>query len=198
MGDLLPNGNDIEVINQLTTRFTASPFSDLKRYVGSSGDDFLWSNRKSLARASFRLKIWPTSGTRAKRRWFAFLGRILSRQNKIDIQTALKTAIENTAGDIVGVHFWAQFDANIPHNTYAVQVTREAADAIGNVFLKITLLCDHEIPSTEAGDPDPGPDPGETGPVHPLFKRAKKKKAKKKAHKAKGKKSIRKQAVKKR
>jgi hypothetical protein len=204
MGDLLPNGNDIDVINQLTTRFTASQFSDLKHYISSSQDDFLWGNGKSLARASYRLNIWPTSGTKAKRRWFAFLGRILSRQNQIDIQTALRTAVENSAGNIVGVHFWAQFDASIAQNTYVVQVTRDAADAAGNVFLKVTLLCDHEIPATEAGDPDPGPDLGETGPVHPLVKRAKKKKAKKtkakkaKAKKAKAKKSSKKRVVKKR
>jgi hypothetical protein len=210
MGDLLPNGNDIDVINQLTTRFTASPFSDLKHYVGSSHDDFLWGNGKSLARASYRLNIWPTSGPKAKARWFAFLARILSRQNQLDIKAALRTAVENTAGNIVGVHFWAQFDATIAQNTYVVQVTRDPADAAGNVFLKITLLCDHEIPSTEPGDPDPGPDPGETGPVHPvMLKKAKKKKPKKtkakkakakkpKAKKAKAKKSSRKRAVKKR
>src|SRR4051812_11993728 len=128
MGDLLPNGNDIEIINQLTTRFTASPFAELKHYVGTSGDDFLWNNRKSLARASYRLKIWPTSGTKARRRWFAFLKRILSRRNQTDIHAALKTAVENPAGDIVGIRFWAQFDASIPRNTYVVQVTREAAD----------------------------------------------------------------------
>ncbi|THD61137.1 MAG: hypothetical protein E7813_22080 [Bradyrhizobium sp.] len=174
MGDLLPNGNDIDVINQLTTRFTASPFSALKHYVSSSHDDFLWGNGKSLARASFRLNIWPTSGPKAKARWFAFLARILSRQNQIDIQNALKTAVENSAGNIVGVHFWAQFDATIPQNTYVVRVTREAADAIGNVFLRITLLCDHEIPAGEAGDPNPGPDLGEIGPVHPLAKKKKK------------------------
>jgi hypothetical protein len=200
MGDLLPNGNDIDVINQLTTRFTASPFSALKHYVSSSQDDFLWGNGKSLARASYRLNIWPTSGTKAKRRWFAFLGRILSRQNQMDIKAALKTAVENTAGNIVGVHFWAQFDASIAQNSYVVQVTRDAADAAGNVFLKITLLCDHEIPATEAGDPDPGPDLGEIGPVHPLVKRAKKKKTSKpkkaKAKKAKAKKSSKKRAKK--
>ena len=189
MGDLLPNGNDIDVINQLTTRFTATPFSELKNFIRSSHDDFLWGNNRSLARASFRLNIWPSSGTKAKRRWFAFLARILSHQNRVDIKAALKTAVENAAGNIVGVHFWAQFDATIPHNTYVVQVTQEAADAAGNVFLKITLLCDHEIPSTEAGDPDPAPDPGETGPVHPFVKRAKKTSGKKtsgkKAKKAK-------------
>jgi hypothetical protein len=206
MGDFLPNGNDIDVINQLTTRFTTSPFSDLKHYVSSSHDDFLWGHGKSLARASYRLNIWPTSGPRARARWFAFLRRILSRQNQLDIQAALKTAVENNAGNIVGVHFWAQFDSTIPHNTYVVQVTREAADAAGNVFLKITLLCDHEIPSTEGGDSDPGADPGEIGPVHPVLKRPKKMKAKKakkvkkvkKAKKAKGKKSSKKRAVKKR
>ena len=143
MGDLLPNGNDLDVIHQLTTRFTASPFADLKNYVSSSGDDFLWGNGKSLARASYRLNIWPTSGTKARRRWFAFLARILSQQNKIDIKNALRTAVQNTAGDIVGVHFWAQFDSTIPQNTYVVRVTRDAADASGNVFLRITLLCDH-------------------------------------------------------
>jgi hypothetical protein len=192
MGDLLPNGNDIEVINQLIVQFTATPFSDLKKYVSSSGDDFLWGNGKSLARASYRLKIWPTSGTKAKRRWFAFLKRILSRQNQIDIQTALKTAVENSAGNIVGVHFWAQFDSGVAHNTYGVRVTREAADAMGNVFLKITLLCDHEIPAAEAGDPDPGPDLGEIGPVHPLVKK------KKKPGKSGGKKPGKKRAAKKR
>lgn len=200
MGDLLPNGNDIDVINQLTVRFTASQFSELKNYVHSSRDDFLWGNGKSLARASYRLNIWPTSGTKAKRRWFAFLGRILSRQNRIDIQTALKTAVENSAGNIAGVHFWAQFDSTVPHNTYGVQVTREAADAAGNVFLKITLLCDHEIPSTEGGDANPGADPGEIGPVHPFLKKPKKKKVNKakKTKKAKGKKSVKKRPVKKR
>ena len=203
MGDLLPNGNDIDVINQLITRFTASPFSDLKHYISSSHDDFLWGNGKSLARASYRLGIWPTSGTKAKRRWFAFLRRILSHQNQLDIQAALKTAVENNAGNIVGVHFWAQFDSTIAQNTYVVQVTNEPADALGNVFLKITLLCDHEIAPGDAGDPDPGPDPGETGPVHPVVEKAKKRKVKKpkkakKAKKAKAKKSGKKRAVKKR
>lgn len=193
MGDLLPNGNDIDVINQLMVQFTATPFSNLKKYVGSSGDDFLWNGGKSLARASYRLKIWPTSGTKARRRWFAFLKRILSRQNQLDIQAALKTAVENNAGNIVGVHFWAQFDSGVAPNTYGVRVTREAADASGNVFLKITLLCDHEIPATEAGDPDPGPDHGEIGPVHPLVKKAKKR------GKSRGKKSaVKKRTAKKR
>jgi hypothetical protein len=195
MGDLIPNGNDIEIINKLTTQFTATPFDNLKHYVSTSGDDFLWNHNKHLARASYRLNIWPTSGTKPKRRWFAFLKRILSRQNQIDIQDALKTAVQNTTGDIVGVHFWAQFDASIPRNTYVVQVTREAADSAGNVFLKITLLCDHEIPAGEAGDPNPGPDPGETGPVHPLVR---KKKARKKPYKAAARKSARKQPARKR
>jgi hypothetical protein len=190
MGDLLPNGNDIDVINQLIVQFTATPFSNLKKYVSSSGDDFLWGHGKSLARASYRLKIWPTSGTKAKRRWFAFLKRILSRQNQIDIQNALKTAVENSAGNIVGVHFWAQFDSSIAHNTYGVRVTREAADAMGNVFLKITLLCDHEIPAAEAGDPDPGPDMGEIGPVHPLAKKKKPGKGRKPGKKKPGKKRV--------
>ena len=206
MGDFLPNGNDIDVINQLTTQFTTSPFSDLKHYVSSSHDDFLWGAGKSLARASYRLSIWPTSGPRARAQVVRFPSKNTVPPNQLDIQAALKTAVENNAGNIVGAHFWAQFDSTVPHNTYVVQVTREPADAVGNVFLKITLLCDHEIPSTEAGDPNPGPDPGETGPVHPVLKKAKKKKAgkvkkakkAKKARKAKGKKSGRKRAVKKR
>jgi hypothetical protein len=204
MGDLLPNNNDLDVINQLSTRFNATQFSTLKQYISSSHDDFLWGNGKSLARASYRLNIWPTSGPRARARWFAFLRRILSRQNQTDIKTALKTAVENTAGNIVGVHFWAQYDGTIPHNTYVVQVTNDPADGAGNVFLKITLLCDHEIPASEPGDPDPVADPGETGPVHPVAtkkkpkKPKKPKKASKKAKKAKAKKSGKKRAVKKR
>lgn len=190
MGDLLPNGNDIDVINQLTTRFTSDPFIALKDYVNSSGDKFLWGNGKSLARASYRLNIWPTAGTKPKRRWFAFLARILSHQNQNDIKAALQEAVENPAGDIVGVHFWAQYDGTIPPNTYVVQVTREAADGAGNVFLKITLLCDHEIPANEKGDSNPAADPGEIGPVHPVV--IKSGKGKKGKGKGKGKKTAKK------
>jgi hypothetical protein len=199
MGGLLPNGNDIDVINQLNTQFTGDTFDDLIAYVKFSKDDFLWGPGKTLARASYRLNIWPTSTAKARRRWFAFLGRILSPQNQADIQSALKTSVQNAPGNIVGVHFWAQYDPSVAKNSYVVQVTDEPADGAGNIFKKVTLLCDHEIPAKENGDPDPGPDKNEKGPEHPLPKkilkksggakgkpRKKKAKAKKKSTSKKG------------
>jgi hypothetical protein len=190
MGSALPNGNDIDAINQLNNQFTGANFDAIRKYVASSGDDFLWGSNKSLARASYRLNIWPISGTKPRKRWFAFLGRILSKNNRDDIKDALKKAVQNNTGNVIGVHFWAQYDPNVAPNSYVVVVTDEPADAT-HIFRRITLLTDHEIPANEGGDPDPGKDPGETGPVHPIpptiskpKKKAKKKKtAKKKATK---------------
>jgi hypothetical protein len=51
MGSALPNGNDIDAINQLNNQFTGANFDALRKYVASSGDDFLWGSNKSLARA---------------------------------------------------------------------------------------------------------------------------------------------------
>ena len=190
MGSALPNGNDIDAINQLNNQFTGANFDAIRKYVASSGDDFLWGSNKSLARASYRLNIWLTAGTKPRKRWFAFLGRILSKNNRDDIRDALKKAVQNNTGNVIGVHFWAQYDPNVAPNSYVVVVTDEPADAT-HIFRRITLLTDHEIPANEGGDPDPGKDPGETGPVHPIphtiskpKKKAKKKKtAKKKATK---------------
>ena len=91
MGSALPNGNDLEVINQLNNQFTGANLDAIREYVASSGDDFLWGS-KNLARASYRLNIWPTAGTKPRKRWFAFLGRILSKNNRDDIKDALKKA----------------------------------------------------------------------------------------------------------
>jgi hypothetical protein len=181
MGSALPNGNDLEVINQLNNQFTGANLDAIREYVASSGDDFLWGSKKNLARASYRLNIWPTAGTKPRKRWFAFLGRILSKNNRDDIKDALKKAVQNDTGNVIGVHFWAQYDPNVAANSYIVVVSDEAADAT-HIFRRITLLTDHEIPANEGGDPDPGKDQGETGPVHPISKptKAKKKKTAKK------------------
>jgi hypothetical protein len=194
MGAALPNGNDIDVINQLNKQFTGANFDAIRKYV-AGGDDFLWGNNKSLARAAYRLNIWPTVGTKPRKRWFAFLGRILSRTNRDDIKDALKKAVQNNTSNVIGVHFWAQYDPSVAANSYAVVVTDEPADAAGHIFRKITLLTDHEIPANEAGDPNPGTDPGETGPIHPIPHG--KSKLKKKAKKAKKKKTAKKKATKK-
>lgn len=172
MGVLLPNGNDIEVINQLNAQFSITGFRNIKTYMNGANDHFLWGNGKTLKRASYRLNIWPTSDNRSRARWFAFLNpgkRILSQQNHDDIQRAFQTAYQDNS--VVGMLFWAQFDANVPPNTYAVQTTRVPADNAGHFFVKVTLLCDHEIGPGENGDPDPGPDQGETGPIHPVHRR---------------------------
>src|SRR6478752_2741714 len=113
MGGALPNGNDIEVINQLNAQFTADNWGDLKAYIDASGDDFLWGANKTLARASYRLNIWPTSTSKARRRWFAFLKRILSAQNQLDIQAAIQAAYVDAQNNVVGMLFWAQYDQGV-------------------------------------------------------------------------------------
>lgn len=192
MGAALPNGNDLDVINQLNNTFTGASFARIRQYVASSGDDFLWGNNKRLSRAAFRLNIWPTggAGNGPRRRWFAFLGRILSKTNRDDIKRALKNAVQNNTGNVIGMHFWAQYDPNVAPNTYLVVVSDEPAGA-GQIFRKITILTDHEIPVGDAGDPDPGPDSNEKSPVHPL---GKKKKSKSKNKPRKGKKAAKKKA----
>jgi hypothetical protein len=170
MGVLLPNGNDIEVINKLNRRFNDLAFSGLKDYVTNSGDDFLWGQQKTLHRASLRLKIHPTSGPRARGRWFAFLRTVLSDANRAAIKNAFQNAFQDTTGTIVGMQFWAQFDPSVtPAGTYEVQVTDVPADNAGHLFKRVTLLCDHDIGGGLSPDPDPGPDPGEDTslPVNP-------------------------------
>ena len=100
MGSALPNGNDLEVINQLNNQFTGANLDAIREYVASSGDDFLWGSKKNLARAAYRLNIWPTAGTKPRKRWFAFLGRILSKNNRDDIKDALKKAVQNDTGNV--------------------------------------------------------------------------------------------------
>lgn len=183
MGSALPNGNDLDVINQLNSQFTGANFDAIRKYVASSSDDFLWGGKKHLDRAAYRLNIWPTAGTKPRKRWFAFLRRILSQTNQDDIKDALKKAVQNDTGNVIGVHFWAQYDPNVAANSYVVVVTDEPADAV-NIFRRITVLTDHEIPANEGGDPDPGKDPGEPPPVHPIpHATAKPKKKGKKAKK---------------
>ncbi|MBR0793995.1 hypothetical protein JQ615_01185 [Bradyrhizobium jicamae] len=181
MGDALPNGNDLDVINQLNNAFTGASFGGIRQFVADTGDDFLWGNNRNLARASWRLGIWPTATTTPspKRRWFAFLGRILSKTNRDDIKRGLKNAVLNNTGNVIGMQFWAQYDPNVAPNSYIVVVSDVPAGA-GQIYRKITILTDHEIPSSEAGDPNPGPDNGEKPPVHPLGKKKKTKKGRKK------------------
>ena len=79
VGTALPNGNDLDAISQLNNQFTGANFDAIRKYVASSGDDFLWGSNK-IFRASYRLNVWPTAGTKPRKRWFAFL-RILSRKS---------------------------------------------------------------------------------------------------------------------
>src|SRR5689334_10350586 len=100
MGSALPNGNDLEVISQLNDRFSGAKLIELRDYIHTEPDDFLWNRGKKLARAAYRLYIWPTKDPKAKPRWFAFLDRILSKQNRDDIQDALKVAIDDANNNI--------------------------------------------------------------------------------------------------
>lgn len=179
MGAALPNGNDLEVIDQLNNAFTGANFATIRTHA--AGDDFLWGSNKNLARAAYRLNIWPTGGpgNQPRRRWFAFLGRILSKTNRDDIKRALKNAVQNNTGNVIGMQFWAQYDPNVAPNSYIVVVSDVPAGA-GQIFRKITILTDHEIPAGDTGDPNPGPDANEKPPVHPIGtkKKSKPKKAK--------------------
>ena len=199
MGGLIPNGNDAEVIDQLNARFRGAKLTKLRKHIHDNADDFFASSRR-LHRISHRLKIFPTSGTRPKGRWYVFLRDLLGDANRLKILEALRDNVGNDK--CVGIRFWAQFNTATSPPDYDVEVVQDTPDANGNFWVTITLLCDHEIDPSLPGDPStPRPDSGEQGPVHPNLTPAKPKtlksvkkstkKAKKKVKKAAKKKEIR-------
>ena len=73
MGGLIPNGNDVEVIEKLNTTFQGNKLANLRRHIADNADD-LFANTRHLHRISHRLKIFPTSGARPKGRWYVSCG----------------------------------------------------------------------------------------------------------------------------
>jgi hypothetical protein len=186
MGGLIPNGNDAEVIDQLNSRFQGAKLTKLRKHINDNADNFFASTRH-LHRISHRLKIFPTSGTRPKGRWYVFLRDLLGDANRLKILQALR---DNVGTDkCVGIRFWARFNTAAKPPDYDVEVVQDAPDANGNFWVTITLLCDHEIDPSVPGDPStPSPDSGEHGPVHPNLtpaKRMRRKPVKKHAKKPK-------------
>ena len=186
MGGLIPNRNDTEVINELNDRFQDPKLARLRKHIRDNNDDFFASNRH-LHRIAHRLRIFPTSGTRPKGRWYVFLRDLLGDANRIKILKALK----DNVGDAkcVGIRFWAKFNPAPNPPDYDVEVVQDTPDGNGDFWVTITLLCDHEIDPSVGGDASvPTGDGGEHGPVHPNLtppKRKAHKPVKKYAKKAK-------------
>ena len=165
MGALIPNGNDAEVISQLNGVFTGAKLAKLRRHIGNRHDD-MFDRGRALHRISHRLKIAPTSGNRAKGRWYVFLRDLIGPDNQQKILKGIRDAVNDST--CVGIRFWARLDPGVA-NGYDVEVVSELADASGQHWVTITMLCDHEINPTLPGDPrTPPADPGEVSPPQPL------------------------------
>jgi hypothetical protein len=184
MGALIPNGNDAEVISQLNSVFTGPKLAKLRKHIQNKHDDVFGAGRH-LPRISYRLKVAPISGNRAKGRWYVFLRDLIGPDNQQKILKGLRDAVADST--CVGIRFWARLDPGIA-NGYDVEVVTEPADPSGQHWVTITMLCDHEINPALPGDPaTPPASPGEVPPAQPLVAvtpKAKKKVVKKAAKKA--------------
>jgi hypothetical protein len=177
VGDLIPSDDDIQIINKLDNRFTGARLAKIRAQI-AKGDDMFGPGR-SLHRIAHRLKTYPT-GNRGKGRWYVFLKRLLSPANRGDILGYLKGSVNDQ--DCIGIRFWARFQAGMTSD-YDVEFVQEADDGLGKHWVRITLLCDHEISPGEPGEPAaPGPDAGEMPPLHPHEAKAKKKPGNKRKH----------------
>jgi hypothetical protein len=150
----------------------------------------MFDRGRSLHRISHRLKIAPTSGNRAKGRWYVFLRDLLGPDNQRKILKGIRDAVNDTT--CVGIRFWARLDPGIA-NGYDVEVVTEPGDASGQHWVTITMLCDHEIDPKIPGDPGTPPaDAGEMSPPQPLVAATPKAKPAKKAAKKSYKKAAKK------
>jgi hypothetical protein len=198
MGALIPNGNDAEVIDKLNSVFSGSNLAKLRKHIKSKKDD-VFHGERNLHRVSHRLKIAPTSGPKARGRWYVFLRDLIGA----DIQQKILKGIGDAVNDskCEGIRFWARLEPGIQKD-YDAEIVADPGDANGKHWVTVTMLCDHEIHPTLAGDPSPPPpDSGEAGPQHPLESAPKATKpagkAGKTAAKKAGKKAVKKAAKKK-
>lgn len=164
MGALIPNGNDSEVIAKLNDTFSGRKLKKIRKHIQDNRDD-MFGNARHLHRISHRLKIFPTSGPRAKGRWYVFLRDLVGAPNQTKILNGIRDAVNDTTCD--SIKFWARLDPGVP-NGYDVQIVTDPAGPGGTHSVTITLLCDHEIDPSVGGDPSsPPPDSGEAGPEYP-------------------------------
>jgi hypothetical protein len=190
MGALIPNPQDLEVVDALNTRFSGSPLARLRAHIQANNDDFFAPGRR-LRRITWRLRAFPVSGgNRPKGRWLTFLETILPANIHDQILSELRDAVGQPGAinnNCAGVRFWATYEPNLAQ-PYDLVVARGTPDGSGLFWKMITLKCRTEIPINEPGNPgDPNPDPGEHGPPHPTLAgktgsrkgKAKKSKAKK-------------------
>jgi hypothetical protein len=166
MGALIPNGNDAEVIDKLNSVFSGSNLAKLRKHIKIKNDDVFHSER-NLHRISHRLKIAPTSGTKARGRWYVFLRDLIGADTQKKILKGIGDAVNDSKCE--GIRFWARLEPGIEKD-YDAEIVADPADAAGRHWVTITMLCDHEIHPTLPGDPGtPPPDHGEAGPQHPLL-----------------------------
>ena len=200
MGALIPNGNDAEVIGKLNSVFSGSNLAKLRKHIKVRNDD-VFHGERNLHRVSHRLKIAPTSGARARGRWYVFLRDLIGADTQKKILKGIGDAVNDSKCE--GIRFWARLEPGIQKD-YDAEIVADQADAAGRHWVTITMLCDHEIHPTLPGDPStPPPDRGESGPQHPLTASmtkpgAAKKKGTKKTAKKAAKKTVKKAAKKKR
>ena len=179
MGALIPNGNDAEVIGKLNSVFSGSNLAKLRKHIHGKKDD-VFHGERNLHRVSHRLKIAPTSGPKARGRWYVFLRDLIGPDTQKKILKGIGDAVNDRKCE--GIRFWARLEPGIKTD-YDVEIVADPADANGQHWVTVTMLCDHEIHPTLPGDPSPPPpDHGEAGPQHPLVAAAPK--AKKPAKKA--------------
>jgi hypothetical protein len=159
MGALIPNGNDAEVIDELNKTFSGRKLKKLRKHIHDNRDD-MFAEARHLHRISHRLKIHPTSGPKAKGRWYVFLRDLVGAANQKKILKAIRDAVNDPT--CAHIKFWARLDPGVP-NGYDVEVVPGPPDTV-----TITLLCDHEIDPSVPGDPSKPPaDTGEAGPEQP-------------------------------
>jgi hypothetical protein len=165
MGALIPNGNDAEVISQLNSVFTGQKLAKLRKHIKNKKDD-VFHGERALHRVSHRLKIAPTSGAKARGRWYVFLRDLIGPDNQKKILTGIRDAVNDS--NCEGIRFWARLDPGVASG-YDIEIVADPADSSGRHWVTITMLCDHEIDPSEKGDPrTPPADPGEADPPHPV------------------------------
>jgi hypothetical protein len=206
MGDLIPNPNDLQIVDGLNARFSGSKLQSLRAHIQNNNDDFFAPGRR-LRRITWRLNVFPTSGPKPKGRWLTFLKDILPQPIHDQILAELRDAVGTPArvnNNCAGVRFWAAYDPNLA-TPYGLVVGREPPDPNGLFWKTITLTCLAEIPANVQGDPsNPPADNGENGPPQPALrtgktdgKRTGKKGSTKKAARSKARKVVKKVAKKK-